>query len=90
MTFPLMTAALALPLMLSSCFGRSVEPVGIRPPPPDAELTWACDDPVDPPARVDDVFVDHWIADRAALVACRDRHAELVRHVLRISAPGPQ
>ena len=84
------TALLALPLLLSACFGRSVEPVAIRPPLPDTALTALCESPVALPDTPDAVRVSHWAADRAALVTCRDRHAALVGWALNVSAEGPQ
>ena len=73
MIYPMTVATFALPLMLSTCFGGSGEPVSI--PAPDAAITAPCDRPV---ALPEDPQVRHWAADRAALVACGERHGAMV------------
>lgn len=85
-----MIAALASLLLLSACFGQSVEPVAVRPAPPDTALTAPCDDPVALPDDPTAVRVSHWAADRSALVTCRDRHAALAAERLSLSGEGAQ
>jgi len=81
-------AALALPLVVSNCFGRSSEPAAIRPALPDTALTEPCADPVALPEAPEAVTVALWAADRSALVTCRDRHGALVDERMRLAGEG--
>lgn len=80
---PILTLMVSV-CLLTACGGSTLSPVTPRTDPPPDALTRACQAPV--VVTLDSGERD-WLADRAALTACRARHGALVDWAAAVTAP---
>jgi len=88
--YPKLAAVLVLPLFLAGCATRSPVSVPVRLATVPQILLLPCADPAVLPERSLDTgeTVRLWGRDRAALGACRDRHAALAEAARALEGQG--